>query len=157
MRDLDHPETRLLLGIGNDSARFRSEGADDEVVRGLKSERMLWECLDFLPCHHWPDHFFFILILSMRDTHPNFSCVCVCHNSSSSVCLSDSNVAIPSYPRSYFTKYFSADRPRIWHGRTDGVAVRRLRGAADPQLVQEQLLRYGGAAGNAAGCRCCQL
>ena len=41
MRDLDHPETRLLLGLGNDSARFRTEGADDEVVRGHKCESML--------------------------------------------------------------------------------------------------------------------
>ena len=41
MRDLDHPETRLLLGIGKDSARFRTDGADDEVVRGQKCERML--------------------------------------------------------------------------------------------------------------------
>ena len=40
MRDVDHPETRLLLGMGNDSAIYRTDGGADEVVRGQKNE---WE------------------------------------------------------------------------------------------------------------------
>ena len=96
-------------------------------------------------------------VLWRRATHPNFSCVTVCHNSFSSVCLLFRTVKILWSPCSYFAQHFTVNRPRFWHGRADGIAVCRLRGAADSQLVQEQLFCNGGAAGNVAGCHCLQL